>query len=54
LPSETFTGQAIDLLENGALRLRLPNGTIRDIHAGDVFFPANDEHKTDGINGRKE
>lgn len=38
LPEETFVGQAESLLENGALRVRLENGTIRDVHAGDVFF----------------
>lgn len=38
LPSEAFTGQAESLLENGALRVRLEDGTIRDVHAGDVFF----------------
>lgn len=38
LPVETFTGQAESLLENGALRVRLEDGTIRDVHAGDVFF----------------
>lgn len=38
LPSESFTGHAESLLENGALRVRLENGTIRDVHAGDVFF----------------
>jgi len=38
LPEETFAGQAEGLLENGALRVKLENGTIRDVHAGDVFF----------------
>lgn len=38
LAQEDFTGQATDLLDNGALRVRLTDGTIRDIHAGDVFF----------------
>jgi BirA family biotin operon repressor/biotin-[acetyl-CoA-carboxylase] ligase len=38
LPDESFTGQAQSLLENGALRVALPDGTIRDVHAGDVFF----------------
>ena len=38
LPQETFTGEALGLDANGALRVRLENGTIRDIHAGDVFF----------------
>jgi len=39
LAGEEFTGQATDLLANGALRVTLTNGTIRDVHAGDVFFP---------------
>jgi BirA family biotin operon repressor/biotin-[acetyl-CoA-carboxylase] ligase len=38
LPSESFAGEAESLLENGALRVRLQDGTIRDVHAGDVFF----------------
>ncbi len=38
LPKEAFTGQAQSLLENGALRVALDDGTIRDVHAGDVFF----------------
>lgn len=38
LPHEDFAGQAESLLENGALRVRLDNGTMRDVHAGDVFF----------------
>ena len=38
LPNETFTGQAQSLLENGALRVAAQDGTIRDVHAGDVFF----------------
>lgn len=38
LPHETFTGEALGLDANGALRVRLVNGTIRDVHAGDVFF----------------
>jgi len=38
LPNESFTGQALGLDANGALRVRLGNGTIRDVHAGDVFF----------------
>lgn len=38
LPSETFSGQAQGLLENGALRVAAQDGTIRDVHAGDVFF----------------
>ncbi len=38
LPNENFTGRAESLLENGALRVALSDGTIRDVHAGDVFF----------------
>jgi len=38
LPNETFSGQAQSLLENGALRVVAQDGTIRDVHAGDVFF----------------
>ena len=38
LPHETFTGEAQSLLENGALRIVTGDGTIRDVHAGDVFF----------------
>lgn len=38
LPQETFSGEATDLLDNGALRVRLANGTFRDVHAGDVYF----------------
>lgn len=38
LPNESFSGQAQSLLENGALRVAAEDGTIRDVHAGDVFF----------------
>lgn len=38
LPNETFVGMAMGLGVNGELQVRLANGTIRDIHAGDVFF----------------
>ncbi len=38
LPNETFLGQAQGLSENGALRVKLSDGTIRQIQAGDVFF----------------
>lgn len=41
LPNETFTGMAMGLGPNGELQVRLGNGTIRDIHAGDVFFGLN-------------
>jgi len=37
LPDETFAGEAIDLAANGALQVKLANGTIRQVHAGDVF-----------------
>jgi len=40
LPNETFSGEALGLDSNGALRVRLADGTIRDVHAGDVFFGA--------------
>jgi len=42
LPSESFTGEALGLDANGALRVRLVDGTIRDVHAGDVFFGSNE------------
>ncbi len=38
LAQETFNGEAIDLCENGALQVRLSNGTMRDVHAGDVYL----------------
>lgn len=38
LHKEKFSGHALSLDENGALRVRLENGTIRHVHAGDVFF----------------
>jgi len=38
LPKEKFSGEAINLDKNGALRVRISDGTIRDVHAGDVFF----------------
>ena len=38
LPNESFEGDALGLDANGALRVRLAGGTIRDVHAGDVFF----------------
>lgn len=38
LPNQTFAGEALGLDANGALRVRLVGGTIRDVHAGDVFF----------------
>ncbi len=37
LPDETFEGLAEDLKPDGALQVRLANGTIRQVHAGDVF-----------------
>lgn len=40
LATENFSGEALGLDANGALRVRLEDGTIRDIHAGDVFFGA--------------
>lgn len=38
LPSETFTGTAQSLGENGELQVCVADGTIRSVHAGDVFF----------------
>ena len=38
LPAETVTGTAEGLDADGALRLRLTDGSIRRITAGDVFF----------------
>ena len=38
LPTETVAGVAEGLDEDGALRLRLPDGRERRINAGDVFF----------------
>jgi len=38
LPKERFSGDALGLDENGALRVRLENGTIKHVHAGDIFF----------------
>lgn len=38
LPKEQFSGQALGLGENGELQVRLQDGTIRDVHAGDVYF----------------
>lgn len=41
LPNEEVTGIAEGLDDDGALRLRLPDGAIRRITAGDVFFGAS-------------
>jgi BirA family transcriptional regulator, biotin operon repressor / biotin---[acetyl-CoA-carboxylase] ligase len=38
LPGETVTGVAEGLDVDGALRLRMPDGQVRRITAGDVFF----------------
>jgi BirA family biotin operon repressor/biotin-[acetyl-CoA-carboxylase] ligase len=38
LPTETVSGVAEGLDADGALRLRLPDGSERRINAGDVFF----------------
>ena len=38
LPNETVSGIAEGLDADGALRLRLPDGSERRINAGDVFF----------------
>lgn len=37
LGSKTLTGVFEDLADDGALRLRLDDGTIRAVHAGEVF-----------------
>ncbi len=37
LAKETLKGKIVDLGQNGELQLRLENGTIRDIHTGDIF-----------------
>lgn len=37
LPTESFSGEAVDLGQDGSLHVRLANGTIRQVHAGDVF-----------------
>jgi BirA family biotin operon repressor/biotin-[acetyl-CoA-carboxylase] ligase len=39
LDHETVEGIAEGLDADGALRLRLPDGALRRITAGDVFFP---------------
>ena len=44
LETETVEGIAEGLDPDGALRLRLPDGAIRRITAGDVFFPAAQEN----------
>ena len=38
LPNESFSGDGIGLGENGELQVRLKDGTIRQVHAGDVFY----------------
>lgn len=38
LAKESFQGEALGLGEKGELQVRLQDGTIRDVHAGDVFF----------------
>jgi BirA family biotin operon repressor/biotin-[acetyl-CoA-carboxylase] ligase len=43
LDRETIDGVADGLDADGALRLRLPDGSIRRITAGDVFFPTTEE-----------
>lgn len=40
LADETLQGLFEDLDADGALRLRMDDGTVRQIAAGDVFFPA--------------
>lgn len=38
LPAETFNGVALGLDPDGALRLRMDDGQVRRVTAGDVFF----------------
>ena len=38
LPNEEFDGTAVDIGHNGALQVRLSDGTMRDVHAGDVYL----------------
>ena len=38
LPNEEFVGTAIDMGQNGALQVQLPDGTMREVHAGDVYL----------------
>jgi BirA family transcriptional regulator, biotin operon repressor / biotin---[acetyl-CoA-carboxylase] ligase len=38
LPNETLEGEFVGLGPDGALELQLPNGLVRQISAGDVFF----------------
>jgi BirA family transcriptional regulator, biotin operon repressor / biotin---[acetyl-CoA-carboxylase] ligase len=40
LPNETCEGIFVGLASDGALNLQLSNGRLRQISAGDVFFPA--------------
>ncbi len=42
LMQETFSGYAEDLGEQGELKVRLPDGTIRNVYAGEVYFNAGD------------
>jgi len=42
LPNDTFFGTALGLGADGELQVKLDNGTIRDVHAGDVFFGEQD------------
>ena len=38
LPHESFDGQAINMNATGALQVRLSDGTIRNVHAGDIYL----------------
>jgi len=38
LPNESFSGEGLGLGENGELQVRLEDGTMRLVHAGDVFY----------------
>jgi BirA family biotin operon repressor/biotin-[acetyl-CoA-carboxylase] ligase len=39
LDASTLTGRFVDLDENGTLLLEIPDGSIRQIAAGDIFLP---------------
>jgi BirA family biotin operon repressor/biotin-[acetyl-CoA-carboxylase] ligase len=39
-PAATFTGTALDIAPDGALLLRLGDGSIKPLYAGDVEFPS--------------
>jgi len=51
LERETLEGVALGLDGDGALRLRLADGSIRSIAAGDVFFPDDVVASPDSLGG---